>query len=159
MKGAVIYHSKWGNCRQVAESVTGGLREAGHEVSLVEIPSKEELDSSLDFIAAGSPTRTGKMTGPMRRFIKRRIKGEWEGKPFAAFGTGMKQVRDKGKKQSADRVYDLLQAKGLKPIAPAFKAAVEDLKGPLAEGELESALKFGKQVGASLKEAKGTGDE
>jgi menaquinone-dependent protoporphyrinogen IX oxidase len=159
MKGAVIYHSKWGNCRRVAESVAGGLREAGHEVTLVEIPSKEGLDSSLDFIAAGSPTRIGKMTNPMHRFLKRHIEEEWKGKPFAAFGTGMKDVREKGKNQSADGIYELLKKKGLKPVAPAFKAAVEDLQGPLADGELENALEFGKQVGASLNEGGNPGEE
>lgn len=150
MKGAVVYHSQWGNCRQVAEKIAEGLREAGHEANLLDVASKEGLDRSLEFIAAGSGTRIGKMTGAIHRFIKKQVKEEWQGRPFVAFGTGMLDVREKGQKQSADRIYGLLEEKGLKPLAPAYKAAVTDLQGPLADGELDAAFEFAKKIGAAL---------
>lgn len=152
MKGLLVYHSKWGNCGQVAEQVARGLRESGHEVSLFDVKSKAKLEGDFDFLAAGSPTRVGNMTGAMRRFLKRGLTGTWEGKPFAAFGTGLKQRDDRDKK-SADRIYELLEEKGLKPLAPALKATVEGSKGPLLAGELENAFGFGKKVGAALGKA------
>ncbi len=32
MKGIVVYQSKWGNCRQIAEAISRGLAEAGQDV-------------------------------------------------------------------------------------------------------------------------------
>jgi flavodoxin len=150
MKGAVVFHSRWGNCREIAERVARGLEESGHEVELIEATSCKGLDSALDFLVMGSPTRGGRMTGAMRRFIRRRMKEGWEGKRFAAFGTGMRSFRENGLEQSADNIYKLLKEKGLKPIAPSHKAAVIKTRGPLASGELESASEFGKQIGKTL---------
>ena len=150
MKGIVAYHSKWGNCAQVAEAVAGGLKETGHEVELVDVKSTKEIDSSVDLLAAGSGTRAGNMTGPMRKFLKHAVGEEWRGKPFAAFGTGIKSARDKEQSQGANRIYDALQKKGLKPASPAFKAAVKGMQGPLLEGELEASHAFGVSVGEAL---------
>ena len=150
MKGVAIYHSRWGNCRQVAEAVARGLEETGHEVTLADAGSEKALEGEPDFLLVGSPTRIGKMTGPVRRFIKKAVPDTWDGKPFAAFGTGLKSAIDSSEPNSADGIHQALIAKGLKPIAPVFKARVEELKGPLVDGELELALQFGKDAGASL---------
>jgi menaquinone-dependent protoporphyrinogen oxidase len=150
MKGMVAYHSKWGNCAQVAEAVATGLREAGQDVELVDVKSMKEPGGPPDFLVAGSGTRAGNMTGPMRKFLKHVAGEEWRGKPFAAFGTGLLKGRDKDEPQSAKRINDLLQEKGLKPIVPAFQAAVTGMKGPLAEGDLEGARAFGTSVGEAL---------
>lgn len=150
MKGIVAYHSKWGSCARVAEAVAAGLREAGHEVELVDVKAKKEASGSFDFLVAGSGTRVGNMTGPMRKFLKRGVGEEWRGKPFAAFGTGIQGRPGKEDPKGADRIYDLLQEKGLRPAAPAFKAVVEGMRGPLAAGDLEGARAFGRSVGEAL---------
>jgi len=150
MKGIVAYYSRWGNCKRVAESVARGLEESGHEVTLTDAGSLQALGGEPDFIVAGSPTRAGKMTGKMKRFIKRAIPDTWDGKPFAAFGTGLQSALEKSEPNAADGIYLALVAKGLRPIAPAFKAGVAGMKGPLVDGEPERALEFGKEVGAAL---------
>ncbi|OFW58382.1 MAG: hypothetical protein A2W01_03030 [Candidatus Solincola sediminis] len=154
MKGLLVYHSKWGNAARVAEQIARGLRDSGTEVTLLDIKSKVNLEAepAFDFLIAGSPTRVGNMTSPMKRFLKNHIKSEWEGKDFAAFGTGLKQ-RDETDKKSAERIHDVLESKGLRPVALPFKGTVEGMKGPLAPGELERALDFGQQVAAALAES------
>ncbi|MBK5092972.1 MAG: flavodoxin domain-containing protein [Actinobacteria bacterium] len=150
MKGVVVYYSRWGNCKQVAESVAKGLEETGHEVSLVDAGSQKALEVEPDFLLVGSPTRIGKMAGPVKKFIKKAVPDAWEGKPFAAFGTGLQSALEKSEPNAADGIHLALEAMGLKPIAPAFKAGVVEMKGPLVEGDRERALEFGKEVGAAL---------
>ena len=154
MKGAVVYHSKYGNCKQVAESIAGGLAESGYVVSLLEVSSVEALDSGLDFLAAGSPTRVGKATGAMRKFIKQKVGKGWTGKPYAAFGTGMKDKGEKTQPKGADQIASLLREKGLLPLAPPFNAHVTGMKGPLDEGELERAAQYGRDLAAALNQVK-----
>jgi flavodoxin len=154
MKGAVVYHSKYGNCRQVAESVAGGLAESGYVVSLLEESSIEALESDLGFLVAGSPTRVGKATGAMRKFIKHKVGKGWTGKPYAAFGTGMQGKGDKTDPKGADQIASLLREKGLLPLAPPFKALVTGMKGPLAEGELERAAQYGRDLACALNQGK-----
>ena len=150
MKGVVVYYSRWGNCKQVAESIARGLKEARHEVTLVDAGSTEALGMEPDFIVAGSPTRAGKMTGKIKKFIKKSVADSWEGKPFAAFGTGLQSALEKSEPNASDGIYLALAAQRLKPVAPAFKTGVKAMKGPLVDGELERALEFGKEVGAAL---------
>ncbi len=154
MKGLVVYHSKWGNGKKIAENIARGLEEAGHEVTIKSVEEKD-LGSGYDFIVAGSGTRAGHMTGAMRRFIGRLPKKEWAGKPFIAYGTGGRPQGDKSDKyatKSAERIYEALEKKGLKPATDAYKAYIEEgsMKGPLAEGEEERALAFGRDTGKAL---------
>jgi menaquinone-dependent protoporphyrinogen IX oxidase len=157
VKGLVVYHTKFGNCKRIAESIAGGLEEAGLEVEV--IPSEtRKVSSEYDFVAVGSGTRMGRMTGAIKRFINREIKREaWEGKPFQAFGTGGKPKEDGSKHDDwncagAGRIHEALEARGLKPVAAAarFYIQEEGLKGPLREGEEERAYRLGLETGRRL---------
>jgi len=150
MKGIVVYFSKWGNCEQVARAIERGLKESGNDVSLSEAKSVQGLASDLEFLVVGSPTRIGKMAGPVRKFINREVSSGWSGKPFVAFGTGLEDFIEKGKPQSAADINSKLAERGLEPVSGPFQAAVAGMKGPLTEGVLDRALEFGKEVGASL---------
>jgi flavodoxin len=157
MKGLVVYHTKYGNCRKIAESIAGGLEEAGLEVEV--IPSEtSKVGSEFDFIAVGSGTRMGRMTGGIKRFINREIKQDaWEGKPFQAFGTGGKPKEDGSKHddwncRGAERIHEALVARGLKPVDAAAKFFIQEegLKGPLREGEEARARALGVDTGRRL---------
>lgn len=150
MKGAVIYYSKWGNCRKISEEIAEGLRLEGVDIIVSSVEDLTGLDRKLDFLVVGSPTRIGKMAMPVRRFIKREITDAWDGKPFAAFGTGLEQDVRKHEPQGADDIRQTLLAKGLEPTLPVFKAAVGGLKGPLVEGEEERAREFGRELARTI---------
>ncbi len=120
-------------------------------VTLVNAASAEGLDPGLAFLVAGSPTRAGKASGPIRKFIKRRVGKDWVGKPYAAFGTGMKDRGSEPQPKGADQVDKLLRDKGLLPLAGPFKAVMQGKKGPLEEGELDRATQFGRDLAASLR--------
>ncbi len=157
MKGLVAYHSKWGSGKKIAENIAAGLTEAGHDITLKSVDDKD-FGSGYDFLVAGSGTRAGHMTGPMHRFIGRLRKKEWAGKLFIAYGTGAQPKGDGSKTdkyatRSAERIYDALVKKGLRPATDAYKAHIEQ-EGPsnprLMEGAEERARTFGLETGKTL---------
>jgi flavodoxin len=155
MKGLVVYHTKFGNCKKIAESLARGLKESGLDVTLIET-STRTVAPEYDFLAAGAGTRMGRVTGSMKRFIRRQIKGDaWAGKRFLAFGTGTRpegggSKYDDWSVRGAVRIHEALSERGLKPVADAAKFYVQELKGPLEEGEEQRAHDLGLETGKAL---------
>ncbi len=155
MKGLVVYHTKYGNGKLIAEAIAKGLEEAGHDITVGSV-DEEKGAGDFDFVVVGSPTRAGRMTGSAKRFISHNLKADsWKGKPFVAVGTGFKP-KETGEKfdgfgaRSADKVYEALEKAGLKPAIEAQRFFVEDMKGPLVEGEEDRALELGRSLGKTL---------
>lgn len=166
MKGLVAYYTKYGNGRIIAEAIARGLRESGSETTIISIPAKD-IGGGYDFVVVSSPTRFGRMMGPVRKFIKKNLAGDaWRGKPFIAAGTGLR-VEEAGQgpdpggaapqasgrcgpAESAEQVYAELENAGLRPATGPQKFYVGGLKGPLLEGEEERALEFGRRTGREL---------
>lgn len=149
MKGAVVFQSKFGNSRQIAERIAGGLEETGHQVDLMRVGSFKELPPDLDFIVVGGPTRIGRAYGPIKR-LARKLPDRWAGKPYATFSTGASVYTDKPSRQAAEILGGMLDARGMKKLLPPFLAGVSDMSGPLAEGELDRASEFGRNLGKAL---------
>lgn len=151
VRGAVVYYSRYGNNEKTAEGVAQGLREAGHEVELVNLKANKELAPGYDFLVVGSPTRGGRNSGPVRKFIKKNVGEQWRGKPFAAFGTCMHQTCEKGQPSAAGEIHTELEARGMEPLADSFDNPVSGMKGPLAADGEERARSFGREAGEKLR--------
>ncbi|MDY6793891.1 MAG: flavodoxin family protein [Actinomycetota bacterium] len=150
MKGTVVYHSRYGNNEKVAKAIAEGLEEAGQDVTLVNAKDTGDLGPGFDFLVMGSPTRTGRASGPVKKFIKNKLGGDWKGKPYAAFGTCLQRTCDLGEKSSGKDIHKILGDKGLKPVAEALDAPVGGMKGPVSEDTLARAREFGKEIGSNL---------
>jgi pentatricopeptide repeat protein len=150
VKGAVVYYSRYGNNEKTAKAVAKGLEDAGHEVELVNAKESKDLKEGYDFLVVGSPTRAGRNSGPVKKFIKKNIGEDWQGKPFAAFGTCLRRACEKGEPTAAKDIYAELKDRGLKPLAEPFDNAVSGMKGPLDEGGEDKAAAFGRELGASI---------
>ncbi|OFW58499.1 MAG: hypothetical protein A2W01_06500 [Candidatus Solincola sediminis] len=155
MKGLVVYYSKYGNGKIIAEAIASGLRETGHDIAVSDVGEKD-TGPDFDFIVVGSPTRAGRMMGSVKRFIGRELKqAAWKGKKFIAFGTGFRP-KGSGKfdqmgAKSAEKVYDAIRKAGLEPMMEAQKFFVKDMQGPLEEGEQERAVELGRSVGRLIR--------
>ena len=86
-KGIVIYYSRSGNTKKMAEMIAeamndGGLMTQCTSVSEVEVEELLEYDA----IAIGSPTYYGQMAGPIKQFIDETVSlhGKLDGKVGAA---------------------------------------------------------------------------
>jgi menaquinone-dependent protoporphyrinogen IX oxidase len=150
MKGAVVYYSRYGNNEKTARAVLEGLKEAGQQVDLINAKEQKELAGDYDFLVVGSPTRAGRTSGPVKKFIKANLGDQWKGKPFAAFGTCLARACEKDEAQAAKDIHKELVERGLEPIAEAFANPVSGMKGPLASDGEEKAREFGRQVGTKL---------
>ncbi len=150
MKGAVIYYSRYGNNEKTARAVAQGLQEAGYEADLINAKENKELKGGYEFLVVGSPTRAGRTSGPVKKFIKKNLGDEWKGRPFAAFGTCLTRACEKGEPTAAKDIQKELTQRGLTQVVEAFDNAVSGLKGPLVEGGEDSAREFGRRVGDAL---------
>jgi len=91
-KVLIIYHSRSGNTRKMAEAVLEGAKNAGAEVTLSDVKDtdpRQLLD--FDAVIAGSPTYYGIVAGEMKDFFDRSVKyhGKLEGKVGGAFASAM----------------------------------------------------------------------
>jgi flavodoxin len=152
MAGAIIiYESKYGNTRLVAEKIAEGMR----QVSGVEVEVRElkEINpgglSEFDAIVIGSPNHMGNATRSIRKFIDGLAKFSFEGKLAAVFDTCIGKDFEKAVKKMEKQVGE--KAPSLSLAAPGLSVRVEGMKGPIIEGELPRCQEFGIAIGNRLK--------
>jgi NAD(P)H dehydrogenase (quinone) len=89
-KGIVIYYSRSGNTRAMAETISEGMNEGGlpTECKSVEKVKVEDL-LKYDAIVVGSPTYYGQMAGPVKQLFDDAVSyhGRLDGKVGAAFSS------------------------------------------------------------------------
>lgn len=86
----IVYFSRTGNTKKMAELIAAGAQEAGGTVVVkaVQEAKVEEL-AAADAVILGSPTYYGHSAGPMRSFLDASVKlhGKLDGKVGAAFAS------------------------------------------------------------------------
>jgi len=150
-KAIVVYESKYGNTKLVAETIIEGMREvSGVETALSEL---KEVDlnqvTGCDALLVGSPNHIGSATRSIRKFIDGLGKLNLEGKPTAVFDTYVGGDFEKAVKKMEKQISE--KAPGLKLAAPGLSIRVKGMKGPIADGELPKCREFGTRVATELK--------
>jgi len=152
VKVIVVYESKYGNTRRVAETIMEGIREVqGAETVLNEL-KKVDLNKIVEYdvILIGSPNHYGGPTRNVSEFIDKLEKLNLDGKHFAVFDTYLgKGFFEKAAKKMEKRIKE--KVPGLKQIAPRLSIAVQGSKGPIVEEELPKCKEFGKKIATQLK--------
>jgi len=141
MKICIIYYSKYGNGRKLAEHLGTIMREKEHEVEL--FPCNELKSSSIPFADLyffSSPTHMGGPAGKMKKFLKHLEIGQ-ENAKYALITTTLDA---KGK--TLRKMEYLLQTKGLTKISEGLAVLVTGMKGPLEEGYKEKLEAFATDV-------------
>jgi len=86
----VLYYSRTGNTRKMAEAVVEGAEQAGAEVDLESVEECEpEVMLDYDGIIVGSPTYYGTMAAEIKKFLDESVQlhGKLDGKVGAAFAS------------------------------------------------------------------------
>ena len=87
-KGIVIYYSRSGNTKEMAEVIAESMNEAGLETECKSVDKVKANDLlAYDAIVIGSPTYYGHMAGPIKELIDETVAfhGGLDGKVGAAF--------------------------------------------------------------------------
>lgn len=158
MKTLVVVESAFGNTRSVADAIAEGVGEA----TVVDVREADALPP-CDLLVVGGPTHAFGMSRPSTRDEATKQGGhggdadavglrEWldglavrPGQAAAAFDTRVTRVRHLPG-SAARKAAKALGRRGCQMVAPAESFYVEDVAGPLAEGELARARDWGREL-------------
>jgi hypothetical protein len=170
MRVVVVYESMFGNTKTIAEAIAEGLHEAG-EVTLGSVDDlSPDMVGDAGLLVAGGPTHGHGMARPDARHTvtndasyakygpvlagQESLRGWLEHLPTgraaaAAFDTRFAKPRWLTG-SAATKIGQRLRAKGYKVIGTE-SFFVQTTGGPLADGERERAIAWGRQLATNLK--------
>ncbi|MEM2387315.1 MAG: flavodoxin domain-containing protein [Candidatus Bathyarchaeia archaeon] len=150
-KVLIVFESRYGNTKRVAESITEGIKENdGIEVSLRELKDVDLKEIPFyDTILIGSPNHVGGPTRGVRSFIDKLGDLRLDGMKYAVFDTYMGGDFEKAVKKMEKRINE--KAPGLKRVVAGLSIKVKGIKGPILEDELPKCREFGKNIAIQLK--------
>lgn len=140
----IIYHSRTGNTKKIAEAIEEGLKKENVIVNLKSVEDARNQDLvNAQCIGIGSPTYFRTMSSELKKVIDESIDvyGKLEGKKgfvFTSSGT-----REDGEK-CLRSLFEVLDCHGIE-VLDRFLAVGEPNKE-----ELERCVKFGKKLSAKL---------
>lgn len=143
LKIIVIYESKYGNTRQIAEEIIAGINKSGATDIILNDVKQVNFDDVItaDAILIGSPNHMGRATKSIRRFIDELSKINLKSVPIAVFDTCFNQECEKTMKKMEKQIKENVLS--LKLITPGLSIKVEGIKGPIMEEELPKCHEFG----------------
>lgn len=149
MTALVVFDSRYGNTEKIAEAIGSGVGE-GAPVSPIEGVDAATL-GDFGLLIVGSPTQGGRPTAALQSWLARIPAGRLAGVRVASFDTRM-PAREQGFALrtlmgvigwAAPRILKALLARGGIAAAEAEGFIVEGREGPLRNGELERATRWG----------------
>jgi flavodoxin len=138
----VIYGSRHGNTRKIAEAIAGGLRRRGPVQLIAADAAPSVLPKNTDLVVVGGPTEGHRMTEPIARFFDRIDRGALKGTPAAGFDTRLRWPLWLSGSAGAGITARLRQS-GAQVIAPELSFFVAGKYPALEPGELERATAWG----------------
>jgi flavodoxin len=148
----IVYDSKFGNTKLVAEAILEGINEVGGMEAALKRSEQTDPAELLvyDLILIGSPNHYGGPTKEMKEFIDRLENIGLVEKPVAVFDTYLGAgFFEKAVKRMEKRLDE--KVPGLKLIVPGLSIRVEKSRGPIVEGELPKCRDFGQEIARHLK--------
>jgi hypothetical protein len=173
MRSLVVYESFFGNTGRLAESIAAGLRSADDQAALVQSVrgAPPSLDG-VDLLIVGAPTHFLTLSSPLSRWLQAQYWGDPSGPhrshrpygrpaspvalrdwlrrlpprplpPTAVFDTRM---RGRGVGGAGPAIAECLHNRGHQLVRPPAAFYVQGIGGPLAPGESERAVDWGRSV-------------
>ena len=164
LRARVVYESMFGNSEWVAQAVAQGLRLEGFEVDVVNVADAVHTHDE-DLLVVGAPTHAFSLsrastredavrqgapaaaaTIGLREWIEAETKPGGEGRRSAAvFDTRVRKVKHLPAAASRKAAH-LMAKKGYELVVPPHGFLVEDVDGPLSDGQLDLASAWGREV-------------
>ncbi len=145
-KAMIIYDSKYGNTRLVAETIAEAMEEGSEVEATVRDVKAVDLTqvAESDAILIGSPNHIGKATRRIRKFIDGLGEADLKIKLAAVFDTYIGKDFEKAVKKMEEQIAS--KVPDLKIAAPGLSIRVTGMKGPVAEEELPKCREFGSKI-------------
>jgi flavodoxin len=149
----VVYDTKYGNTKQVAEKIVEGINASGDiETAIGYVKEVNPSDlANYDAILIGAPNHMGKPTRTISKFVDELAKLDLKDKQVAVFDTYFQRQRnfEKAMKKLEKNVTKKLPSWRL--LTAGLSIKVTGINGPIAEGELPKCVEFGKKIAEQLK--------
>jgi len=147
----VVYDTKYGNTKLVAEKIVEGIREVeGMEIAISDVKEVDlERVADSDAILIGAPNHMGRPARTIREFMDKLGKLDLKAKWVAVFDTYLGGDFEKAVKEMEKRIGEKVPS--LKLITSGLSIKVQGVKGPITDGELPKCKDFGKKIATQLK--------
>jgi flavodoxin len=146
----LVYESKYGNTKLVAETIAAGITEVSdNKITICKLKEIEvKQPSDFDVVLIGSPNHMGGPTGGIMKFINDLGKLDVKGKYVAVFDTYMAKDYEKAVKKMEKRIINKMPE--VKLLTPKLSIRVDGMKGPISEGELPKCKDFGSTIASQI---------
>jgi flavorubredoxin len=148
MKVLIIYDSKYGNTKIVAENILNCIKQVeGTDAAICYVKEVDpQIIASCDALIIGAPNHMASPSRTMKKFVEKLAELNPNAKNVAIFGTysGRVRVTDRAVKKMERIVEKTLP--NLKLLSPSLSVRVKGVTGPLADGELSKCQDFGKRI-------------
>jgi hypothetical protein len=169
MRAVVVYESMFGNTERVARAIGQGLEALGN-VQVIEVNEAPAHLDDIDLLVVGGPTHAfGMSRARTREDAGRQAEGrlvsqhlgirEWlptlpsAAVAAAAFDTRVAKVR-RLPGSAARGAARLLSRHRYRLVVPPESFYVDDVTGPLLQGELDRAREWGNTLATALAESR-----
>jgi flavodoxin len=146
MNSLVVYFSKFGNTKKVAEAIAETLKSEGP----VRVISMDQLAASdlneVDLVVMGSPTHRMNLPEAVRPVFETLPRRVLRNVPVAAFDTSYKMSAWLARFTAARKLARRLRRLGGKHVVPPETFHVVEREGPLYDGEIERAKEWAASI-------------
>jgi hypothetical protein len=165
MKAVVVYESLWGNTAAIARAVAEGIGPDTRVLTTDEAPA--EVLEGADLLVAGAPVLAFSLGGDRIRESIARDEADAPQPPDLAHpslrswldalphGTGLSAAFETriwwSPRGATGDIESRLERAGYRTVVKAQKFVVTDKYGPLRDGELERARRWGAELGAVVR--------
>jgi hypothetical protein len=167
-RALVVVESLFGNTERLAHAVATGLTIEGVEARVVAVgEAAPEVPADVDLLVVGAPTHVFSLSRPrtradavaqgapperaergMREWLAQACPADPKHPPaVAAFDSRVARPRLLMPHCAARRALDLAQARGFEVRTGPRSFLVDDVTGPVSEGETDDALAWGRRLG------------
>lgn len=146
MKVLVVFATKYGNTKKVANLIAEGISFVeGNEVTVKNVKEiKLKEDASYDLILIGSPNHFGKHVGSVKKFINKLPTSQIKANAYSVFDTYILKDFEKAVKKMEEQVSEVMP--DLPKASAGLSIKVEGKgtsKGPIASKDLPKCKEFG----------------
>ena len=147
MKALLVYHSRYGNTKKVAELIADGLKTIENiQISIEHVKDIDLTKADIyDLLLIGSPINLGAPDRSIKKFIKHLSKAPLKGNLFAVFDT---YLNEKDRQKAVDKMERLIIKKlpDVKLVSPGLSINVNKIEGPIVKDDLIKCKEFGEML-------------